>query len=88
MEASYESLLRGVPGRRQFEVNAEGRELRTLSGEDPVPGRSVVLTLDLELQRQVREILLESMGGSLFASAVVVNVPHGRIACDGLRADL
>ena len=79
VEASYESLLRGVPGRRQFEVNAEGRELRTLSGEDPVPGHSVVLTLDLELQRRVRDILLESMGGSLFASAVVVDVRSGEL---------
>ena len=79
VEAAYESLLRGIPGQRQFEVNASGRELRVLSEESPSPGQGVVLTLDLELQAAVQEILLESMGGSLFATAVVLDVNTGEV---------
>ena len=79
VEAYYESLLRGTPGQRQFEVNAAGRELRTLRFEEPVPGNGIQLTIDLELQAAVRDILLASLGGSLFASAVVVDVNTGEI---------
>lgn len=79
VESYYESLLRGTPGQRQFEVNASGRELRTLRLEDPVPGSGIQLTIDLDLQAAVREILLDSMGGSLFATAVVVDVNTGEI---------
>ena len=79
VEAYYERVLRGVPGQRQSEVNAAGRELRTLRLEDPTPGNGIQLTIDLELQAAVHEILVESMGGSLFASAVVVDVHTGEI---------
>ena len=79
VESYYESVLRGTPGQRQFEVNAGGRELRTLRFEDPTPGSGIQLTIDLELQAAVRDILLESLGGSSFASAVVVDVNTGEI---------
>ncbi|PZC45322.1 MAG: penicillin-binding protein 2 [Chloroflexi bacterium] len=79
VEAYYESVLRGTPGQRQFEVNSAGRELRTLRLEEPTPGNGIQLTIDLELQAAVREILLDSMGGSLFATAVVVDVRTGEI---------
>ena len=79
VEAYYERVLRGVPGQRQSEVNAAGRELRTLRLEDPTPGNGIQLTIDLELQAAVHDILIESMGGSLFASAVVVDVHTGEI---------
>lgn len=79
IEASYESVLRGVPGHRQAEVDASGREIRQLLAEDPLPGQGVRLTIDISLQERVQEILLESMGGSLFAAAVVVDVNTGDI---------
>ena len=79
VEASYESILRGVPGQRQEEVNASGRELRTLSEEPPTSGRGLAITINLELQAATEQILVESMGGSLFASAVVVDVHTGEV---------
>jgi penicillin-binding protein 2 len=79
VEAWYEPRLRGVPGRRQVEVDASGREIRELISEDPTPGQGIKLTIDLPLQERVQEILLESMGGSLFAGAVVVDVHTGDI---------
>ena len=79
VEAAYESVLRGVPGRRQVEVDASGREIRELAAEDATPGQGIQLTIDIALQERVQEILLESMGGSLFAAAIVVDVKTGDI---------
>ena len=79
LEASYESVLRGAAGRRQIEVDAIGRELRVLNAEDPVPGHSLVLTIDLELQARVQEILERNIGASLFAASVVLDVRTGEV---------
>lgn len=79
IEAFYESVLRGTPGREEVEVNAGGRTIRTLDSERPTAGQGLVLTIDLELQRQVEVILAESLGGSLFGTAVVVDVHTGEI---------
>lgn len=79
LEAAYESLLRGEPGRRQVEVDAVGRELRELSTETPVPGHSLIVTLDLELQTRVQQILEAHAGASYFAAAVVLKVDTGEV---------
>lgn len=79
VEAAYEAVLRGVPGQRQVEVNASGRESRTLSEERAKPGQGIVLTIDVELQAVVEQIVRDSMGGSLFAVAVVVDVNSGEL---------
>ncbi len=51
IEYAYEEVLHGDPGVRQVEVNVEGRVLRVLDEEAPVPGEDIQLTLDLGLQR-------------------------------------
>lgn len=51
IEYAYEEVLHGEPGVRQVEVNVEGRVLRVLDEEAPVPGDDIQLTLDLGLQR-------------------------------------
>ena len=79
LEASYESVLRGVPGRRQVEVDAVGRELGVLSAEEPLPGDSLVVSIDLELQSAVQEILERHRRASYYAAAVVLNVDTGEV---------
>jgi penicillin-binding protein 2 len=79
VEATYESALRGVPGRRQVEVDASGREIRTLDSAAARPGQSLVLTLDLDLQRKTAEILQAAMGASTNAAAVIMDVRTGDI---------
>lgn len=79
VEAAYEDVLRGVPGREEVEVNASGRAVRTLAAEPPTPGQGLVLTIDPQLQTEVESLLREGMGGSLFAAAVVVDVHTGEI---------
>ena len=79
LEASYESVLRGVPGRRQVEVDAVGRELGVLSAEEPLPGDSLVVSIDLELQSAVQEILERHRRASYYAAGVVLKVDTGEV---------
>ena len=61
LELAYESFLKGQDGKRYVEVNALSRPIRELGVESPVPGMDLYLTLDLELQERVSEILAESL---------------------------
>lgn len=79
VESTYESLLRGKPSRRLVEVDAAGRELRLVSERLPVDGSNLVLTVDLDLQRQVTETLQEFAAGSDNAAALVMDVRSGDI---------
>ncbi len=79
VEAAYERQLRGAAGRRLVEVDAVGNVLGTLDEEPPTPGLSLVLTIDIELQRRVEEILRAHQAASLFAAAVVLDVSSGEV---------
>lgn len=79
VEYTYESILRGTPGYRQVEVDASGEELRTVREEPPQAPASLVLSLDLDLQQRVTEILERAKGESLNAVSIVMNVKTGEI---------
>ncbi len=79
VEASYESILRGIPGSRQVEADASGRELSVINEQPAAAGGNLILSLDLDLQRKVEEFLREAMGLSLNAAAVVMDVKTGEI---------
>jgi penicillin-binding protein 2 len=66
IERTYESFLRGDPGGRQVEVNANGQIMRVLRTVSPKPGRNVHLTLDLALQQEAEE-LLDGVAGAAVA---------------------
>ncbi len=55
VEQSYEEVLRGRPGFDQVETTAGGRMVRSLERREPVPGRTLNLSLDAELQKIVEE---------------------------------
>lgn len=55
VEQSYEELLRGRPGFDQVETTAGGRMVRSLERREPVPGRTLNLALDAELQKIVEQ---------------------------------
>ena len=79
VEAAYERQLRGTAGRQLVEVDAVGNVLRTLNNRSSQPGLSIVLTIDIELQQRIEDILLEHQGASLFAAAVVLDVHNGEV---------
>ena len=58
LEATFEDQLRGDYGSQQVERDAAGRVLRTVAiDREPVPGNSLELTIDVEIQRQAEEAL-------------------------------
>ena len=65
LEYSFEKELRGTSGRQTIEVDVNGRKVRTIGEPAPaVPGRNVVSTLDLGLQREAAAALQEALDNS------------------------
>ncbi|MSQ68515.1 MAG: penicillin-binding protein 2 [Gammaproteobacteria bacterium] len=50
VERFYEAQLHGEVGYQQVEVNAQGRILRVVESQAPVPGRNLYLSIDTRLQ--------------------------------------
>ncbi len=50
LESRFESILRGVPGRKLVEINAAGEVLRERFLEKPIAGKSLRLEVDSRLQ--------------------------------------
>lgn len=57
IEKFYESLLHGQVGYEEVETNARGRVLRVLKRTDPVTGKDLHLTLDVQLQAAAEKAL-------------------------------
>lgn len=58
IEFTFEKELRGLDGQALVEVDVAGRQIRTVGeGESAIPGHSLRLTLDLDLQQAMEEIL-------------------------------
>ncbi|MBI2864548.1 MAG: penicillin-binding protein 2 [Chloroflexi bacterium] len=79
VEGSFETELRGRPGRENAEFDVSGRKVETLESEAPMPGNNLVLTIDLNLQRKMAEYLAEEMGSSTSAAAVALNPKTGEV---------
>jgi penicillin-binding protein 2 len=62
VEKRYEDRLHGRVGFQQIEVNAEGRVIRVLQDQAPVPGEDLILSLDSRLQLVAEEALGEHSG--------------------------
>src|SRR5665647_2360262 len=70
LEQSYESDLHGTTGIEQVEVDANGRAVRVISRTAPVPGNTLVLSIDIKLQ----EIAEQSFG--IYRGALVAIDPN------------
>src|SRR5262245_39442142 len=58
VEATFEDVLRGTYGQQEVEQDALGRILRTVQvTQQPQPGDSLELTIDVEIQREAEEAL-------------------------------
>ncbi len=96
IEAAFEKTLRGSPGSRTYEVQADGSV--TLTGTvQAKPGDSVYLTIDADYQREAQKILKEAvqeanaysketgdkyMGGDCVGAALVaINVKDFSVLC-------
>ncbi|WP_025522801.1 penicillin-binding protein 2 [Vibrio parahaemolyticus] len=65
IEKYYEDLLHGTAGYQEVEVNSRGRVIRTLKYVPPVPGKNIVLNLDINLQLYVHQLLDGRRGSAI-----------------------
>ncbi len=65
IERFYEDLLHGTAGYQEVEVNSRGRVIRTLKYVPPVPGKDIVLNLDIDLQLYIHELLADRRGSAI-----------------------
>jgi penicillin-binding protein 2 len=79
IEQAYEKDLRGQPGKRSYQVAVTGQEVGELRREDPTPGNNLVLSLDLDLQRDVTRILQEGLRNAPGGAAIVMDPRNGEI---------
>ena len=80
IEKAYESVLRGVKGKRVVLVDVHNREMGSYDNgsEDvvPIPGTSLWSTLDLKLQRYGEELMQNKRG-----AIVAIEPKTGEILC-------
>lgn len=74
LEQSYESVLRGTPGYEQVEITAGGKPVRTLASSPSVPGKNVILSVDIKLQ-----YLVEQLYGNFRGAFVAIEPETGDI---------
>ncbi|MEG3894860.1 MULTISPECIES: penicillin-binding protein 2 [unclassified Microcoleus] len=74
VEKLANSTLEGVWGNRLIEVNAKGEEIQDLGVKDPIPGKSVQLTLDLDMQKTAEKALGDRLG-----AVVAIDVKTGAL---------
>ncbi len=74
VERVHDLALRGSGGSSQVEVNAYGRVIRELQRKEGQPGAEVQLTIDMELQRFIRERLDDES-----AAVVVLDIHNGDV---------
>jgi penicillin-binding protein 2 len=81
LEATYEDQLRGRSGTELAIVDANGNIVTSREQEAPVPGNNVILSLDLELQKQVEAALKKGMAtkNAKQGVAIVMNPNNGEI---------
>lgn len=74
IEQSYEKTLHGQTGVEQMETSAGGRAVRRLAAHPATPGNTVMLSIDIKLQK-----LVEDMFGDRRGALVAIDPRTGEI---------
>ena len=78
LEAAFDADLRGTPGSRSILVNSDGYRVGETLTSAPVPGRNLVTTLDLDVQKAA-ESALSTVSGEERGAVVVLDVRNGDV---------
>lgn len=81
IEQIFEAILKGIDGAEVVEVDASGKNLRSLRNVAALPGRNVYLTVDIGLQKKLFEVLKQQVEkvGSCCGAAVAQDPNSGEI---------
>lgn len=74
IEQSFETQLHGITGVEAVETSAKGRAVRKLNSDTATPGNTVILTIDIKLQK-----LVEDLFGDRRGALVAINPQNGEI---------
>ena len=74
VEQSYEKTLHGLTGVEQMETSAGGRAVRKLASNPATPGNTVMLSIDIKLQK-----LIEDMFGERRGALVAIEPSTGEV---------
>jgi len=74
IERFYEDEMHGLVGFQKIETNAQGRILRVLDEQRPVPGKNVYLSLDIKVQKAAEKALNNRRG-----AVVAINPKTGDV---------
>lgn len=82
LEKLYDSVLRGVDGGKQLEVDASGRPVAEVDRKNTVPGSNIHLTIDVNVQRAAEQAVakqldqLKAQGTPAAGAAVIALDPN------------
>ncbi len=82
VELSYEDKLRGTSGQKEIEVDSLGKESKIIAETKPLPGQSLTLTIDYDLQKLLGELLTDTVESSrqiTGAAALAMDPQNGEI---------
>lgn len=81
IENFWEAELKGVHGRKQIEVDALGKEKKIISQTKEEDGHNLVLTIDIEAQRKLEEIMNATLSRMKLTKgvAIVMDPNNGEI---------
>ena len=74
IEKLFDCQLRGVPGKKLIEVDAQGKYLKTVDVIAPIRGEKIQLSLNFELQKKAYELVKNKK-----AAIIVTNPKTGEI---------
>jgi penicillin-binding protein 2 len=74
VEQSYEKQLHGITGVEQVETSAGGRAVRKLASSAATPGNTVVMSIDIKLQK-----LIEDLYGNRRGALVAIDPKTGEV---------
>jgi len=74
VEKLFDCQLRGVPGKKLIEVDAQGKYLKTVDVIAPIRGEKIQLSLNFELQKKAYELVKNKK-----AAIIVTNPKTGEI---------
>lgn len=79
LEDKYESYLKGYFGSKKIEENARNVELRTLDITPPIPGKNLVLSVDIDLVKTAHAAMKAMRNES--GAVIALNPKNGDVLC-------
>ena len=78
-EMLFDKSLRGTLGKRVIEIDALGREIRLLQEKTPIKGKDIILSVDINLQKEA-EMAFGEKAGALVAIKPVTGEVLGMLS--------